>query len=266
MSFHPSEEKPLVFAGDKLGNLGILDASQTPLKSETTEDEDEGNDTADPIITTIKPHSRTISSMCIHPSTPSKLYTASYDSSIRAMDLEKSVATEAYAPSSTTDDEPLSGVDIEPENPQVLYFSTLDGFFGRHDTRASGSAGSNRGGTDIYQLSEKKIGGFSLCPAQPHLFATASLDRFMRLWDLRKVNKDKPTMVGEHESSLSVSHAAFNSAGQVATSSYDNTLKVYDFGTKGLSSWKPGHIVGSEDMEPDTSIRHNCQTGRWVTM
>lgn len=267
MQFHPTESKPLIFAGDKVGNLGILDASQTPgngVKPEgSDEEDDEDQDYPDPVITTIKPHARTISAMHFHPMDPSKLYTASYDSSIRALDLEKSVATEAYAPASTSTEEPLSGVDMGPEDPHVVYFTTLDGVFGRHDMRTQSD---DRSGTDMHQLSERKIGGFSLCPTQPHYFVTASLDRTMRLWDLRKLTKKHPTPVGEHASSLSVSHAAFNSAGQVATSSYDNSLKIYDFGAKGFNSWKPGHTIPEENMRPDSAIRHNCQTGRWVTM
>jgi WD40 repeat protein len=268
MSFHPTESKPLIFAGDKVGNLGILDGSQNPqtsnngIKREDAAEDEEAEEDPDPIITTIKPHSRTISAMHIHPADPSKLYTASYDSSIRALDLEKSVATEAYAPASTSTEEPLSGVDMAPDDPHVLYFTTLDGVFGRYDTRTQGSGNK----PDVYALSEKKIGGFSLCPSQPHYLAMASLDRTMRLWDLRKLSKKNPTPVGEHESSLSVSHAAFNSVGQVATSSYDNSLKVYDFSAKGLHSWAAGHRLSAEDMEPSTVLKHNCQTGKWVTM
>lgn len=272
MSFHPTESKPLIFAGDKVGNLGILDASQEPQRANNgvkreNEDEDEEEDYPDPNMTTMKLHARTISAMHVHPMDPSKLYTASYDSSIRALDLEKSVATEAYAPASLDSDEALSGVDMTPDDPNVLYFTTLNGVFGRHDTRTPGAANSNsKNGTDLYQLSDKKIGGFSLCPTQPHFLATASLDRTMRLWDLRKLSQRDPTAIGEHVSSLSVSHAAFNSAGQVATSSYDNSVKIYDFGAKGFSSWKPGHKLDDADMKPSKIIRHNCQTGRWVTM
>ncbi|OAX82278.1 hypothetical protein ACJ72_03372 [Emergomyces africanus] len=272
MAFHPTEAKPLIFAGDKLGNLGIFDASQTrPITVKPEDDEDEVDD-PDPVFTIVKPHARPISAMRLHPLTPSKLYTASYDGSIRALDLEKSISTEAYAPVSKSDEEAVSGVDMAPDNPHVLYFTTLEGFFFRHDTRISGNGhpsndkNTRRSSTDIYQLSEKKIGGFSLCPSQPHLLATASLDRFMRLWDIRQLSRKNPTPVGEHESKLSVSHAAFNSVGQIATTSYDNTVKIHDFGTKGFQSWKPGHTLSDSDMNPTTTIRHNCQTGRWVTI
>lgn len=256
MAFHPSETKPLIFAGDKLGHLGMLDASQ-----EKPEVEDEEDD-ADPVLTTLKPHTRTISAMMVNPSKPTHLYTASYDSSIRALDLEKMVSSETYAPESTSIDEAISGVDMAPEDPNVLYWTTLQGGFGQYDTRTP----MKDQNASQWELSEKKIGGFSLCPGTPHYLATASLDRFLRLWDLRKLSAHTPTPVAEHESRLSVSHAAFNAAGQIATSSYDDTLKIYDVGAKGLSSWKQGHTMPGKDFTPDTVVRHNCQTGRWVTM
>lgn len=87
----------------------MLDASQEkPL----VEDEDE--DDPDPILTTLKPHTRTISAMMVNPSKPTHLYTASYDSSIRSLDLEKMVSSETYAPESTKVDEAVSGVDMAP--------------------------------------------------------------------------------------------------------------------------------------------------------
>ncbi|PWY80556.1 WD domain protein [Aspergillus heteromorphus CBS 117.55] len=266
MTFHPTETKPLIFAGDKLGNLGILDASQErpiPIKSETDEDEDDED--PDPILTTVKPHTRTISSMYIHPSKPTSLYTASYDSSIREMDLEKSTSVEKYAPESTSDDVPISGIDMALDDPNVLYWTTLYGEFGRYDTRAPRSKPNS---VTTWQLSEKKIGGFSLYPTQSHYFATASLDRSMRLWDLRMLERKKADVVpvGEHYSRLSVSHAAFNSAGQIATSSYDDTLKIYDLKAKGVVSWDAGHTLSEDELRPDTVVRHNCQTGRWVTI
>ena len=98
------------------------------------------------------------------------------------------------------DDEPISGIDMAVTDPHVLYFTTLNGGFGKHDIRTKGGEG-----TDLYQLSDKKIGGFSLHPLASHYLATASLDRTMRLWDLRKITKKLPTLVGEHESRLSVS-------------------------------------------------------------
>ena len=73
-----------------------------------------------------------------------------------------------------------------------------------------------------------------------------------------------PICVGEHQSRLSVSHAAFNSVGQVATASYDDTVKIHSF--EGMGGWSAGHTLEESSMEPSATIRHNNQTGRWVTM
>jgi WD40 repeat protein len=144
----------------------------------------------------------------------------------------------------------------------MLYFSTLDGRFGMHDMRTEVMD------AQIFQLSDKKIGGFSLHPQHPHLVATASLDRTLKLWDLRKISgsgdERAPALLGEHESRLSVSHAAWNSAGQVATASYDDTVKIYDFGD--CKDWAPGRELDEQQMKPAVVVPHNNQTGRWVTM
>ncbi|KAL8802474.1 MAG: hypothetical protein Q9182_003782 [Xanthomendoza sp. 2 TL-2023] len=268
LGFHPVADKPLVFAGDKLGNLGLFDASQSStIKHESVKKEDQDEEDADedddqdPNITSFHLHTRTISSFQFSPHNPSHLYTSSYDSSLRLLDLTQSSSTEIYAPTDTSLDEPISGVEMDPQTPHLLYFSRLDGHLGRIDTRSPDTV-------DIFQLSEKKIGGFSLNPSCPHFIATASLDRTMRLWDLRKLSGKKgaqlPALCGEHESRLSVSHAAFNSAGQVATASYDDTVKIHTF--EGMSGWGPGRDLTEKAMAPSAVIRHNNQTGRWVTI
>jgi WD40 repeat protein len=262
MAFHPTAEKALVFAGDKMGNLGIFDSEQSQQNIKNEDDEDTDELTYEKFeVTTLKPHTRTISAFAHSPTEQNALYMASYDSSIRKLDLAKGVAVEVYAPSDTSADEPISGVQLAGLDPNMLHFTTLNGQFGMHDMRDPDS-------TQLFQLSEKKIGGFSLHPAHPHYIATASLDRYLKLWDLRKISGKGdwrlPALVGEHESRLSVSHAAFNYAGQVATASYDDTIKIHDFSASG--SWSVGHTLGDEEMKPATIVPHNNQTGRWVTM
>jgi len=264
MGFHPTADKPLVFAGDKLGNLGLFDGSQELSQIKEEDDEEEIN-WSDPVIDTFKIHTRTISAFQFSPHDENALYTASYDSSIRKLDLNKGVAVEIWGPTDRETDEPLSGVEVSRNDPNMLYFTTLEGRFGMHDMRAPPA---NTGPTGTLQLSEKKIGGFSLHPIHPHIFATASLDRTLKIWDLRKLSGKGdarlPVLVGEHEYKLSVSHAAFNSAGQLATTSYDDTVKIYDFSA--ASGWDIGHSLEEEQMTPATVVPHNNQTGRWVTM
>ncbi|KIW03107.1 uncharacterized protein PV09_05752 [Verruconis gallopava] len=263
LTLHPTQEKALVFAGDKIGNLGIFDSEQSKdgIKKEQAEDEEELNDSFEPAITTLKPHARTISSFAQSPAESNALYMSSYDSSIRKLDLAKGVAVEVYAPEDISLDEPLSGVQLSAKDPHMLHFTTLSGIFGMHDMRT-------RNSSQTFRLSEKKIGGFSLHPAHPHYIATASLDRYLKLWDLRKITgkgeSRLPALVGEHESRLSVSHAAFNAAGQVATASYDDTVKIYDF--SGCGAWEVGKTLSEDEMKPTKVVPHNNQTGRWVTI
>lgn len=217
MGFHPTEDKALVFAGDKLGNLGLFDGSQKIVKREEDDDEEELDGETSPAITTFKTHTRTISAMHFSASHHKAVYTASYDSSIRMLDLEKGLSTEIYAPSQDDIDEPLSGVSIPVSEPNMLYFTSLNGLFGIHDMRTPYKGTTS---TQLFTLSEKKIGGFSTHPLHPHFVATASLDRTLKVWDIRKVSgkggSKQPALVAEHESKLSVSHAAFNAAGQVS--------------------------------------------------
>jgi len=264
MGFHPVTEKPMVFAGDKLGNMGIFDGSQE-IPEVKLEDDEEEIGPEDPVVSTFKIHTRTLSAFQVSPHDTNAVYSSSYDSSIRKLDLSKGIATEVWGPEDKDTDEPLSGVEMSRNDPNMLYFTSLEGRFGMHDIRGPTN---NTGGSQLMQLSDKKIGGFSLHPIHPHFIATASLDRTIKLWDLRKISgrgdARLPALVGEHESKLSVSHAAFNAAGQVATASYDDTVKIYDF--SGAGSWKVGHTLSEDEMRPATVVPHNNQTGRWVTM
>lgn len=106
IGLHPTTEKPLVFAGDKLGNLGIIDCSQKA--PEVKEEDDEDVEYEGPSITTLKPHTRTIHTFQFSPHDSNALYSASYDSTVRKLDLAKGVAVEIYAPADKNEDAPLS--------------------------------------------------------------------------------------------------------------------------------------------------------------
>lgn len=250
LGFHPTASKQLIFAGDKVGNLGIFDASQ-----EAQYDED--GDIQLPYINVYKIHTKTVSSFQFSHDALS-VYTSSYDSSIRKLDLAKQVTGEVW---SHEDEESISGIQMPSQEENIIYFSLLDGSFGRVDIRSPKDA-------EVWQIQDKKIGGFSLHPLLPHLVATASLDRTLKIWDLRNIRgkgeNRHPQLLGEHESPLSTSHAAWNSSGQIATSSYDDTIKIHGFPS--AKTWKSGHDIRADEMEPAHVIRHNNQTGRWVTI
>jgi len=259
MGFHPTESKPIIFAGDKEGAMGVFDASQDAPEAD---DDDEEADYPDPIISAFKTHSRTITSFHFSPGDENAVFSASYDSSIRKLDLDKGVSIEVFSPADAKEELPISAIDMPSSDPNIIIFSTLHGSLGRHDIRTKSSA------ADIWGLTDSKIGGFSLHPVYPHLVATASLDRTLKIWDLRKITgKDDlrhPALLGEHQSRLSVSHASWSSAGHIATSSYDDRIKIYSF--PDASKWVAGHDIPDKEMNPVHQIPHNNQTGRWVTI
>ncbi|KAF3939289.1 hypothetical protein ABW19_dt0209951 [Dactylella cylindrospora] len=261
MAFHPMTSKQLVFAGDKIGNLGIFDASSPLSNPDYNPDEDEEQYSQIPNVSTFKLHSRSIATFQFEPSTPEALYSASYDGSIRKLDLVAHKSDEVFAAEDAAEslhsDAAISG--LEFYDPHVIYFSTLTGYIGRKDLREKAPA-------KVWECHEKKIGGFTLNPRNPYLAATASLDRTMKIWDLRRIvgkgDAAKPHLVAEHESRLSVSSAVWSSNGKVVTTGYDDTVKVFDFSES--KSWKEGHKI--EELSPASVIRHNNQTGRWVTI
>ncbi|OAA59780.1 WD domain containing protein [Niveomyces insectorum RCEF 264] len=276
MAFHPTEDKPLVFAGDKEGRLGIFDASQEPDVAVKEEDADDHEDPPEPVILGFQPHTRTISGLFCLDTDPSAVYTASYDTTIRKLDLHAQKSVEVYAPADGDDsDRAISCMDFASDSPHLVFFSTLDGALGRHDLRAAPQTAelwtALHGG--------HKIGGFSLSPRQPHLVATASLDRTLKIWDLRKIaavqhdddDDDtstttlRPALLGEDAARLSVSHAAWGAGGQIATTSYDDTIRVYDVNAAAAAT-NPGQPLPASVMTPAHNIRHNNQTGRWVTI
>ncbi|KAK9240804.1 WD40-repeat-containing domain protein [Lipomyces kononenkoae] len=249
IGFHPSVSKRLVLAGDKIGHLGVWDVDQV-----VSEDDEEY-----PQLYLFKVHARTISSFNFAPSVSEKVYTSSYDGSIRSVDFTTGISSEIYYGTLSGEPDAVSEIHFADQN--LLYFSTLDGEVGRLDLRTP---------KDIikYRLHEKKIGGFSLHPSAPHLCATASLDRSMKLWDFRKIKHARShelqaKCLATYESRLSISCTSWNSDGGIVCNGYDDTINIFNL--KDSAAWSES-FTGPDELKPSRTIRHNCQTGRWVTI
>ena len=102
-------------------------------------------------------------------------------------------------------------------------------------------------------------------PLQPHIIVTASLDRTMKLWDFRRMVKSEngphPAILAEYTCPLSVSSAYINSRGTALATSYDDTIKIFDL--PNLKGWRNDV---PEEIQPTNVVRHNNQTGRWLTV
>lgn len=110
--------------------------------------------------------------------------------------------------------------------------------------------------------------------------ATAGLDRTIKFWDLRKFGSNnagngnspaiaptKGALLGESNCKLSVNSAFFSPSGEylVATTMSD-TLNIYHKAHILASDTSPKKRKSSKEfIAPDRAIRHNNQTGRWLT-
>ncbi|KAG8734363.1 hypothetical protein FRC11_004369 [Ceratobasidium sp. 423] len=285
-AYHPIMTKDVIFFGDKAGTIGIWDARATP---DDHEDDDEKGSAEDGRYWSLQPHwprtsKSSISSIRINPRDAHSIITSSYDGTLRTTDFISGISKElAYI-----EDYLPSSVDLV-QNGYELWMSDSGGGIQHLDTREGPRSQSRR-----WQLTEKeKIGCISVNPVAPHLLLTASNNRTMRMWDaryLKKVDfttekseggdssapesswedvqeyigtKDGPKCLwGEWRHRQSVSSAYWDISGRrIISTSYDDTLRVWDVRPNALKQEGP-----LKSFRPTTEIKHNCQTGRWVTI
>lgn len=277
INFHPAVEDRIVAAGDTNGNLGLW----APDSSSSSDD-------AEPSITILRPHGKNISKIVTPRNHLEKLYSASYDGSVRSLDLNKLSSSEVVSLNdSYGSDYGISDMNISSENPNLLYLSTLEGVFTRIDIREKPRD------PEYLRLHDKKIGGFAINPQALYQIATSSLDRSMRIWDLRKVNsliyseyedQRSPHMYGNYTSRLSISTVGWNSENRLVCNGYDDQICIFNYNkspeitlwsddfmpdykrTSRKQSANEDEIVLPNNLLPVNKIKHNCQTGRWVSI
>lgn len=264
IEFHPSNKRKIIVAGDKVGSLGIW----TPA-----DDTD-----AEPAITKLALHSKNIPRIRFRDN--EEIITCSYDGTIRSLDMHKGVSKTVMDFNDQWGN-PSGISDIHFVSKDVGYFTTLDGEGARFDLRDPETLKRT---AQVWRLHDKKIGYSTVCPNDPNLLATGSLDRTMRIWDLRMVRPQSwstfedtisPTCVASYRSRLSVSSVDWNASGDVVINGYDDTIRLFNFGKDQSGLPKQVKQENEEEDEideipdnltPNETITHNCQSGRWVTI
>ncbi|VEU20837.1 DEKNAAC101724 [Brettanomyces naardenensis] len=267
--FHPSVSRKIVIGGDTMGLMGIWSID------DDTEDE--------PSISHLKFHGKNIPKFVIRPEEPGEVVSCSYDGSVRVLDLNKTISRSILEFDDAWGD--ASGIsDINFIDSNVCYFTTLGGEFASLDLREKEL--KNREQLQVLRLHDKKIGSFAVNPNFTKQVATASLDRTLRIWDLRKVGKSawsefahakSPHCIGSYHSRLSVSTADWNLTNDIVCNGYDNTIRLFQLGDQHTDD--PEYVIepivekseeGMEsipvNLDPTNTLKHNCQTGRWVSI
>ena len=257
IQFHPEPTFDLIFAGERYGQLGIFKYDEN------------GNDENQTEVYKLQPHLNRFALSCIRFDVQnSKIaYTASYDCTVRAFDFETGISRQIFK---SNDDEYhdtnrlITHIDISPSNPHIMWISDNNGGISKLDLRSRNQRGTR------YVLGDYKIGSVSTHPNDKDLLCTASNDRSIKIWDIKQIENsvrnikpsididgglpyyeiDRKLSVASYEHRKAVTSAYYNPTGShIVTTSFDNTLGLFDNRLKLLKSFK-----------------HNNETGRWLSV
>eukprot|EP00058_Branchiostoma_floridae_P005794 XP_002591282.1 hypothetical protein BRAFLDRAFT_279454 [Branchiostoma floridae] len=110
----------------------------------------------------------------------------------------------------------------------------------------------------LYPAHDRTIKTVSVHPTQRHYFVTCCNDSNVYIYDLRNMKKkgSQQFVASLYQHSRSVSSAYFSpaSGSRILTTCFDDRIRLFD--TK---------VIGQPTVKPLREIRHNNQTGRWLT-
>ncbi|XP_017695920.3 WD repeat-containing protein 76 [Phoenix dactylifera] len=184
------------------------------------------------------PHSAPVSGISIHPFSPTKVFTCGYDGFIRLMDIGKETFNMIYS-----SDAPIYSICPQPNDNNYLYLGEGSGELKMWDQRVGKVSSS-------WDLHEQRINTIDFHPENSNLVATSSTDGMACIWDLRSIKNDRPESLKNVQHRRAVHSAYFSPSGSfLATTSIDDSVG----------------ILGGNNFDDLTLIRHNNQTGRWLS-
>lgn len=234
VTWYPSPHLLIAVAGDKNGHIGLWDVTSSETSSQD-------------IVRAFRPHIRPVSDLLFPQSAPNKLFSSSYDGTLRCGDFEKEVFNEVFSVPEENDDffRNFSFID----SPHTMLVSHFSGNVSLVDIRTPSTSAEH-----VYQISKKSLRTVSVHPTQSQYFIAAGVDTKITLWDLRFLTQKSPKPIQMLElHTKAISSAYFSPTGhKVLSCAADDTILVYSV-DKGMK------------LEITKRIRHNNYTGRWLT-
>ncbi|XP_078171349.1 DROUGHT SENSITIVE 1 isoform X1 [Carex rostrata] len=227
VSFLPVLSRSIVISGNKQGYLGIWDADRN---------REDGEGVSDGLFKFF-PHRSPVSGISVHPSSVRKIYSSCYDGDLCLVDMEKEMFEIIHS-----SDDSIFSLSQSPHDNNSLFLGE----------RGTVKSFDERAGKIIYEweLHEQRVNTIDFHPENSNLIATSSSDNFVRIWDLRCIDKDKPKSIREVSHNRAVHSAYFSPTGNsIVSTSLDDTVR----------------IQSGPQFEYSSIIVHNNQTGRWLS-
>ncbi|KAG6334833.1 hypothetical protein ID866_4255, partial [Astraeus odoratus] len=290
-AYHPEPSKDLIFFGDKHGQLGIWDARAPPDEvadedgDVTSVDEKEGGK-----YWRLQQHwpataKSSISCVKFDPIDSHSVFTTSYDCTVRRLSFVSSISQQVFS----SDDILITSIDLPPSGHE-MWISDASGALTHYDLR-EGEKSSRR-----YQLSDQKIGSPQIIallwdarklqtlalgtdvkspvrtthstssPATRSHSTARSLGPFEYDHDTVQAFKESKAgrglMRAEFQHGKSASSAYWDPRGRsVVSTSYDDSINLWE-----LDAGKYDSSPVFPSFNPFKRIKHNCQTGKWLTI
>ncbi|KAH9901093.1 WD40 repeat-like protein [Cubamyces lactineus] len=304
-AYHPEPTKDLIFFGDKHGQLGIWDA-RAPVEEVADEDGDVAPDpdAEGGKYWRLQMHwpatsKSSISSIKFDPIDAFSVFTSAYDCSIRNLSLTSGMSTEVYA----TDGVLLTSIDLPPHGHEMWISDALGGVT-HMDLRAHRShakryelstqkigsvsvnptrpyflvTASNSRELKIWDtrmletLSSRSLRSAPNSPSPSSRASSKAKDNSVMtlpnevdseiIEKLLATKKGQSTVRAGWIHGKSVSSAYWDPRGRsIVSTSYDDTIRLWDI----KPTWMDKDATFPTS-RPFSQIKHNCQTGRWVSV
>ncbi|XP_014872136.1 WD repeat-containing protein 76 [Poecilia latipinna] len=228
-AFHPCSSSLLLAAGDKWGKIGLWNM---------------GAEWGDDGVLLFEPHSRPVGSMAFSRCHPNQLLSASYDGSLRCMDVEKAVFDDVY-----DIDDGLKTFAFMSHDCSTLLVGNWFGEVAIVDRRTPGNSHES-----LHSLNTKAVRCVDVHPLQMQYFVAAE-SRTVGIYDCRYLKTQSKAVAHLNGHALTITSAYFSpcTGNRVLTSCLDNHIRIYD--TSSLTAETP--LI--------KSISHDMQTGRWLS-